>query len=53
MITVLLAHVFDGKIVHYEGESDWPCFLQPETRCVESRIIIKRCQTRLQQLVGE
>jgi hypothetical protein len=42
MISVLLAHIFDSKIVHYEGESDWPCFVQPESRCVASREITKR-----------
>jgi hypothetical protein len=53
MISVLLAHVIDGQIVHYEGESDWPCFVQPEASCVAIRVITKRYQTRLQQLVGK
>jgi hypothetical protein len=53
MISVLLAHILDGEIVHYEGESDWHYFVQPESRCVVSRVITKRCQTSLQQMVGK
>jgi hypothetical protein len=53
MISVLLAHILDCKIVHYEGESDWPCFVQPESRCVARKVITERCQARFQQLVGK
>jgi hypothetical protein len=53
MISVLLSHVFDGEIVHYEGESNWPRFVQPESRRVARRVISKWCQTSLQQLAGK
>jgi hypothetical protein len=53
MISVLLSHIFDCKIVHYEGESDCPCFVQPESMRVARRLISKRFQTSLQQLVGK
>jgi hypothetical protein len=53
MINVLLVHILDGKIIHYEGESDCPCFVQPESMRVARREISKRCQTSLQQIVGK
>jgi hypothetical protein len=48
MLCMLLAHVFDCEVVHYESERDWPCFMQLESRGMACRVISEWGQTSLQ-----
>jgi hypothetical protein len=47
MLSVLLAHVLDCKIVHDKCERYRSSVMQPESRGVACGLISKRCQTIL------
>jgi hypothetical protein len=48
MLCMLLAHVLNCEIVHYESERDWPSFMQLASWGVACWVISEWCQTSLQ-----
>jgi hypothetical protein len=47
ILCMLLAHVLNREIVHYESERDWPSSMQPKSRGVACRVVSEWCQTSL------
>ena len=45
MFGMLLSDIFDAKIIHHQGECDWPCLMFPKARCVAAREVTMCCES--------